>query len=391
MIASNSADICVAKPQEGYGWLVQNGRIGRRTGVPPVLADGLPACRFIGGQAGRAVFPNRLEACFPIKGRKTFGIGRYASVSCFSDRLIQPFRHALLAAALLATPLHADVYTLSAPHYACNAGALVTVPVSLDNAAGIAGIRVQVNYDPQVLALTDVQAGPLGAQFDLSHEIADGAVTLDFVRATPLATGAGQLALLHFVTNAGATTDLYSDLALAKFEISDETGVRDLAATHTPATSNGSVSVSVARDIDNAGNGLPDWWELQYGLDLFAPANQDSDGDSCDNLLEFAFGGNPRVPDVDQTNPGSSILDVEAHPYLTVTFRRRKERATLNYLLQECDTLGAWSSVSPDLRLVAPPLDLGNGMERVTVRGAYPLDAPEAPAQSFLRIGVENR
>jgi hypothetical protein len=31
------------------------------------LADGLPACRFIGGQAGRAVCPHRLEACSPIK------------------------------------------------------------------------------------------------------------------------------------------------------------------------------------------------------------------------------------------------------------------------------------------------------------------------------------
>jgi hypothetical protein len=30
------------------------------------LADGLPACRFIGGQAGRSVCPHRLEACSPI-------------------------------------------------------------------------------------------------------------------------------------------------------------------------------------------------------------------------------------------------------------------------------------------------------------------------------------
>ncbi len=113
---------------------------------------------------------------------------------------------------------------------------VVIVPVSLDNAAGVAGIRVQVNYDPQVLTLTDVLTAPLGSQFSLSNEIADGAVTIDLVRATPLATGSGRLALLRFVTNAGATTDLYSDLALAKFEISDESGVRDFAATHTLAT-----------------------------------------------------------------------------------------------------------------------------------------------------------
>jgi len=50
--------------------------LSRRTGVPPVLADGLPACRFIGGQAGRTVCPPRLEACSPIKKRKTNSIVR---------------------------------------------------------------------------------------------------------------------------------------------------------------------------------------------------------------------------------------------------------------------------------------------------------------------------
>ena len=296
---------------------------------------------------------------------------------------------AAIYAALLAMPLHADVYTLSAPHYSCNPGAVVIVPVNLDNAAGVAGIRLQVNHDPQVLALTDVQAGPLGARFEVSHEITEGSVTIDLARATPLDSGSGRLVLLRFVTNAGATTDLYSDLALAKFEISDESGVRELAASHTPATSNGSVSVSVAGDIDNESNGLPDWWEQQYALDLFAPASEDSDGDTLCNLLESAFGGNPLVSDVAQTGPMSNIEEVDGHPYLTLTFLRRKPPTTLNYLLDESSDLLGWSSLDPNLRLVAPPIDIGDGMERVTVRGAYPLDAPQAPAQSFLRIAVE--
>jgi hypothetical protein len=235
-----------------------------------------------------------------------------------------------------------------------------------------------------------VQAGPLGALFDLSSEITEGTVTIDLMRATPLATGSGRLALLHFVTNAGSTTDLYSDLALARFELSDESGVRDFAAAHTLATRSGSVSVSVSGHIDNESNGLPDWWELQYGLDLFAPATgQDSDGDTLDNLLEYAFGGHPRVPDIGQAGPFSSMQAFDGHPYLTVTFRRRKPPANLNYLLQECSNLGGWSSINPDLRLVVPPVDLGDGTERVTVRAEQPLDLPQAPARSFLRIAVE--
>jgi len=316
-------------------------------------------------------------------------MGRYAGVFHFSDSLFQSLLRILLAALLFAMPLHADVYTLSAPRYICNPGTVVTVPINLDHAAGIAGIRVQVNYDPQVLTLTAVQPGPLGAQFDLSSETADGALTIDFARATQLATGSGRLAELRFVTNAGATTDLYSDLALAKFEISDESAVRDLAATHTLAIENGSIHVSLSNNIDNAGNGLPDWWEMQYGLDLFAPASQDSDHDGQNNLLEYAFGGNPLVPDAAQTGPISDIEVVDGHPYLTLTFLRRKPPTTPTYLLEETDGLLGWSSLDPDLRLVAPPTDLGNGMERVTVRGQFPLDAPQAPAQSFLRIGVE--
>ena len=52
--------------------------IHRRIGVPPVLADGLPACRIMSGQAGRAVFPHRRDAYSPIKKRKSAGIGRPA-------------------------------------------------------------------------------------------------------------------------------------------------------------------------------------------------------------------------------------------------------------------------------------------------------------------------
>ena len=48
----------------------------------PVFSDGLAAGRFMGGQAGRAVFPNRLEACFTIKKRYADCIGRDDCTPC---------------------------------------------------------------------------------------------------------------------------------------------------------------------------------------------------------------------------------------------------------------------------------------------------------------------
>lgn len=42
------------------------------------MTDGFPAWRFMDGQAGRTVFPHRLEACFPIKDHQTDSIRQAA-------------------------------------------------------------------------------------------------------------------------------------------------------------------------------------------------------------------------------------------------------------------------------------------------------------------------
>jgi hypothetical protein len=44
-------------------------------------------------------------------------------------------------------------------------------------------------------------------------------------------------------------------------------------------------------DVD--GDGLPDWWELQYFGNLNQGANNDPDGDGLTNLQEYQQGRNP--------------------------------------------------------------------------------------------------
>ena len=46
-------------------------------------------------------------------------------------------------------------------------------------------------------------------------------------------------------------------------------------------------------DIDADGDGLPDWWELQYFGNLSQVAADDPDGDGISNLQEFRQGRNP--------------------------------------------------------------------------------------------------
>lgn len=290
-------------------------------------------------------------------------------------------------------PVHAANYTVSAPHYLANPGATLRVPIELDRAAGLASVRVQLNYDAQVLTLTTVSSGPLGQLFDFTKEVTPGTLTLDFVRATPVASGNGRLAFVEFTVNATATTNLYSDLAFAVFEVGDETGVRDLTngSGSGLVAVNGSVSVSASVVIDNAVNGLPDAWEAQHGLDPFtARATDDTDNDGMPDLMEYAFGGNPKVRDQSQKAPRSELVDVEDHRYLTLSFDRRRQPGSLRYILEESTDLMNWTQVELNTRLVGNPVIRDAEMETVTVKGGHALDGTNAPARGFMRIRLSN-
>lgn len=299
----------------------------------------------------------------------------------------------LVGGVVFTSRIHAANYTVSAPHYLANPGATLRVPIELDRAAGLASVRVQLNYDAQVLTLTTISAGPLGQLFDFTKEITPGTLTLDFVRATPVASGNGRLAFVEFTVNATATTDLYSDLVFAVFEVGDETGVRDLTSGPSGGlvAVNGSVSVSASVVIDNAVNGLPDAWEAQHGLDPFtARPTDDTDNDGMPNFMEYALGGNPHVRDHAQKAPQSEVVEVGNHRYLTLTFDRRRQAGPLRYILEESTDLVNWTQADLNTRLVGSPVIRNVEMETVTVKGGHALDGAGAPARSFMRIRLNN-
>jgi len=54
-------------------------------------------------------------------------------------------------------------------------------------------------------------------------------------------------------------------------------------------------------NVDSDGDGIPDWWELEHGLNPYDPSDAllDFDGDGLSNLREYGLGTDPNNPDTD--------------------------------------------------------------------------------------------
>jgi len=291
---------------------------------------------------------------------------------------------------LMPSLVRAEERHLSLPSYEVNSGDLIEVPLTLDQATGLAAIRVQVNFNPDVLTLEAVTAGALGQSFEMVRGDDDGLVQITFARATEMVNGSGQLALLRFRANSGAAVDLTSELAIADFSLSDATGVIDLRQKDTLTLTNGQVVVSASQAIDNARNGLPDWWEELHGLNLFsANALLDPENDGLPNLLEYAFGLNPSMVDAHQRGIQSSSVDQAGTLFQSIGFYRRKAGGVL-YKVQESGDLSTWYDLSISGRMRGTPQDMLDGTEYIEVLGSRAITGPAAEVKGFMRVVVES-
>ena len=109
-----------------------------------------------------------------------------------------------------------------------------------------------------------------------------------------------------------------------------------------------------------------------------AGVSANPDGDDFDNLGEYAFGRDPRVPDgsaavsIGRTTIGPDTFD-------TVTFNRRRLALDLTYAAQFSAGLSGWAATANQ---VGTPTVLADGMERVTFRDSLPASA----AHRFARV-----
>jgi hypothetical protein len=148
--------------------------------------------------------------------------------------------------------------------------------------------------------------------------------------------------------------------------------------------------VSTQPNIDNAGSGLPDWWELLHELDPFVSSQHlDSENDGLTNLLEYAFGGNPKVADAHERGIQAGRVELNGETLLSVGFYRRIDDASLQYRVQESADLGFWNNLPLPQQILGTPQNMGDGTEYVNVLGTLPIRGPDAEAMGFLRVVVE--
>ena len=133
--------------------------------------------------------------------------------------------------------------------------------------------------------------------------------------------------------------------------------------------------------FSTAGDGIPDWWKLKYGLDPTGAENingpnGDPDGDGRNNLTEYLFGTNPTLADL----PDAQITQTrDSSGRMVLTFPTIKDRL---YSVQFTNRLGnTFQTISGDI--------IGTGgvatfIDDGTATGSLPMSV----SQRFYRLQV---
>ena len=183
------------------------------------------------------------------------------------------------------------------------AGETVIVPLHLDDAADVATIQCQINYDSQLLLLNGATnlPGSLGASFDLFCDSSeDGVVNVILSRKDGLISGSGVIVSLEFTLASGVAPGTCAELVIANAGFGNQYG-GDLALTASASPQDAGVWATMSASVDSDSDGLSDYAEqMMNGSPDYDPNgtdtdinNPDTDGDGYTDGAEVAAGSDP--------------------------------------------------------------------------------------------------
>lgn len=108
----------------------------------------------------------------------------------------------------------------------------------------------------------------------------------------------------------------------------------------------------------------------------------DADGDGIPNLIEYAFGGDPRKASR-SILPVTGPIEVEGETYLTITYTRSSAATDIAYRAEASGDLIAWGAGPVEVG----SSDNGDGTISVTYRDAEPI---RTAGRRFLRVHISN-
>jgi len=120
-------------------------------------------------------------------------------------------------------------------------------------------------------------------------------------------------------------------------------------------------------------------WENSHGV---TGENNDPDGDGLNNFMEYILQSDPNTPS-SQDNPILIIIESGGSKYTAITFRQRKARDELLYVVQISTNLRDWTDLDSETLMVGALVEIDAETELATIRSNLPLNSSEAV---FLRL-----
>ncbi len=120
-------------------------------------------------------------------------------------------------------------------------------------------------------------------------------------------------------------------------------------------------------------------WEIGHAV---SGENNDPDKDGLNNFIEYLLQSDPNIPS-SKDNPTVGIVDSGESQFAAITFRLRKAREELSYIVQISTNLKDWTDLDSGAFMVGAAESIDTDTEQITVRSNIPLDGNNAV---FLRL-----